>query len=51
MLLVVPVMVGVVTGAAPPMILVTELLPLLESHTDPELSMTIPVGELIAPPW
>ena len=33
------------------MIFVTELFPLLESQTEPELSMMIPVGELIAPPW
>ena len=48
-LLVVPVTVGVVTGAATPMILVTVLLPLLVTHTDPALSMIRPVGVLSSP--
>ena len=33
------------------MILVTELLPLLGIHTEPELSMMMPVGVLMPPPW
>ncbi len=47
----VPVTIGVTTGAAPPMILVTLLLPLFASHTEPELSITRPVGVEIEPPW
>jgi hypothetical protein len=50
-LVVVPVTVGVTTGAAPPIILVTLLLPLFVTQTEPELSMLMPVGVEIEPPW
>ncbi len=47
----VPRTVGVTTGAAPPMILVTEELPLLVIHTEPEPSIMMAVGVLMLPPW